>query len=611
MKHSVSALFLAALPLLALAGCARHSAGEKSATTPGPAPLPASSATASRLNDIAERYWDDYLALHPLTATALGDHRFDDRLGDYASPGWMADGFAIEQETLERLKALDPKKLAPDELTTYEALRVGREINAEGFRYPGELLPVDAVSGLPLRFAVLGSGQDAQPFRTAADYDKFLSRMDGFVAWVDQAINNLRSGVAKGVVYPRAVVERTLPPLEEIGVADPKQSIFWQPILNFPAGLSVADRQRFIGAYQERLGKQVLPAYRRLHDYLKNEYLAQARAHAGMDALPSGDIWYAYLVRYHTGTNLAPSEVHELGLREVARLRVEAERLMRQSGSSADLRAFFEAMRADANAYDADPAALLAGYKAIQERVRNAMPLLFADLPRTPLEIRAVEPLRAKHASATSYRPPGVDGQGPGVLYVNTTDPASRPKYLMEAAYLFDAMPGQHMQASLALENSRWPRVRRIGDDGAFREGWALYAQSLGRDLGLYSDAYSLAGYLMTDLWMSARLVVDTGLHAKRWTREQAIEYLRANSGLTEAEIAADVDRSLAAPGQVLACKVGQLRILELRQRAQLKLGPRFDIREFHSQVVAGGSLPLPVLETKIDRWISSALSRP
>jgi len=611
MHHSYRSLLVAlSVSVLALGGCARHSATDHAAAKSTMPPLPASSATAAQLNRIAEKYHEDYLALHPLAATALGDHRFDDRFGDYASPSWMADGLAIEQEALEKLAALDVQRLSPDERLTYEAFRQGREIDAEGFRYPSELLPVDAVSNLPGKFAALGSGQDGQPFRTARDYDNFLSRMDGFVAWVDQAINNLRSGVAKGVVYPRAVVERTLPPLAEIGVADPKQSIFWQPILNFPAGLTVAERQRLISAYQERLGSKVLPAYRRLHDYLKNEYLKQARSRAGMDALPSGDFWYAYLVRYHTGSQLTPNEVHELGLREVARARSEAARLMHQSSQATDLHSFFEAMRADPNAYYTDAPALLAGYGAIRGRVRSAMPLLFAEMPKTPLEIRAVEPLRVTFAPAASYRPPGVDGNSPGVLFVNTADLAARPRYLMETSYLHEAVPGNHFQVSLALENPRLPRFRRMGEEASYREGWALYAQSLGRDLGLYTDAYSLAGDQMTQLWMAARLVVDTGLHAKGWTRERAIEYLRANSGLTEAEIAADVDRSMAAPGEVLAGKVGQLRILELRQRAQEKLGPRFDIREFHTQVAADGSLPLPVLEMKINRWISSSLSR-
>jgi uncharacterized protein (DUF885 family) len=284
---------------------------------------------------------------------------------------------------------------------------------------------------------------------------------------------------------------------------------------------------------------------------------------------------------------------------------------MHQSSQATDLHSFFEAMRADPSAYYTEAPALLAGYGAIRDRVRNAMPLLFAEMPKTPLEIRAVEPLRVKFAPAASYRPPGMDGNSPGVLYVNTADLAARPKYQMETSYLHEAVPGHHFQASLALENPRLPRIRRIGEESSYREGWALYAQSLGRDLGLYTDAYSLAGDQMTQLWMAARLVVDTGLHAKGWTRERAIEYLRANSGLTEAEIAADVDRSMAAPGEVLAGKVGQLRILELRQRAQEKLGPRFDIREFHTQVAADGSLPLSVLEMKINRWISSSLSHP
>jgi uncharacterized protein (DUF885 family) len=607
MKHAPTVILFAVVCALSLTGCARpHSASSNAAADPQTPALRASNATAAQLNAIAEKYWDDYLALHPLTATTLGDPRFDDRFGDYSSPGWMADGLAIEQETLEKLAALDPKQLDADERLTYEALKAGREINAEGFRYPSELLAVDPVSNLPVRFAVLGTGQDAQPFRTAADYDKFLSRMDGYTAWVDQAINNLRSGVAKGVVYPRAVVERTLPPFVEIGVLDPKQSLFWQPILSFPAGISVADRRRLIDAYQAKLGKQVLPAYRRLHDYLKNEYLPQARTKPGMEALPSGDFWYPYLVRYYTGSKHTPAEVHEIGLREVARLRAEAERVMRQSSGATDLRSYFDALRADTASYETSPAALLAGYASIQQRVRNALPLLFADLPKTPLDVRPVELARAPYAESTAYRAPAVDGKGPGVLYVNTSALDTRPRYLMETLYLNDALPGRHLQAALALENPRWPRVRRIGDDMAYREGWALYAQSLGRDLGLYTDAASLAGYLMTDLWMSARLVVDTGLHAKGWTREQAIEYLRANSGLSDAAIAADVDRSLAAPGMLLAPKMGELKILELRQRAQQQLGARFDIREFHAQVAASGSMPLPVLEAKIDRWISA-----
>ena len=604
MRPAIRLLGLAAVVLLA--GCARpHSTPSTGPGHPAHA-LPASSPAAAHLNEVAEKYWSDYLALHPLNATFLGDHRHDDRFGDYASPSWMADGLASEQAALEQLSGIDPARLSADERITYDALRTGREIAAEGYRYPAELLALDPSLNLPVRFAVLGTGQETQPFRTTADYDRFLVRMDGFVAWVDQAINDLRTGASQGVVYPKAVVERALPPLEEIGVADARQSLFWQPILNFPAGIAVADRKRLIDAYRDKLDKRVLPAYRRLHAFLKNDYLPQARTSLGMSALPSGDLWYAYLVRYYSGTQLTPEEVHQVGLREVARIRAEAERLMRQSSAATDLHGFFEALRADPHYQVATPAELLAQYAAVQAKVRAALPLLFADVPKAPLALRVTEPVRAKYAGAANYRPPAAEGGTPGIVFVNASALDTRPTYMVETLYLHEGMPGHHLQAALALEQRGWPQVRRIGDDFTYREGWALYAQSLGRDLGLYTDAASLAGYLMTDLWMAARVVVDTGLHARGWTREQAVQYLRANSGLSDAAVEADVDRMLAAPGLLLAFKMGELKIRGLREHAQQRLGARFDIREFHAQVAGGGSMPLPALERRIDAWIAA-----
>ncbi len=590
----------------ALVACSRPHAPQALEAGASPSPLPASGATATELNAVAEAYWDDYLALRPLHATFLGDHRHDGRFGDYASPNWMADGLAVEQGALERLARLDPAKLSPDERVTYDALKTGREIAIEGYRFPGELLALDPALNLPVRFAVLGTGQETQPFRSTADYDRFLGRMDGFVAWVDQAINDLRAGVDRGVVYPKPVVERALGPLAQIGVGDPRQSLFWQPILNFPAGIPVADRKRLIEAWQSRLGGQVLPAYRRLHDYLQKEYLPRARTTTGMGALPSGDLWYAYLVRYYGGTQLTPEEVHQLGLREVARIRAEAERLMRQGGAAPDLRSHFEALCQQPDRRAATPAELLARYAAVQSRVQAALPLLFAELPGRPLAIRATEPVRAQYAGTANYRPPPPAAGAPGVLYVNTSALETRSTCLVETQFLHEAVPGHHLQAALAIGHAGWPRVRRIGDDFTYREGWSLYAQSLGRDLGLYADAGSLAGYLMTDLWMAARVVVDTGLHARGWTREQAIQYLRANSGLGEAAVEADVDRSLAAPGLLLSFKLGELTIRRLRERAQQQLGARFDIREFHAQVAGGGSMPMPALERRIDAWIAA-----
>lgn len=602
---------LAALVLgLALGGCHRaptppNSDGATAAESRAAAKAArAASVEAQRLRDITEAYYEQYLQLNPLTATAQGDHRYDDRFGDYVSERWMADWLAIEQEALEKLRAIDPAKLTDEDRLTYESFRYGREIAIEGFRYPSELLPVNQFGGLHTYFAVLGSGAGAHPFKTAQDYDKFLARMDGFVAWVDQSIANMSSGAERGLVQPRIVVERIIPQLAALAVSDPKRSVFWDPVAGFPPAVKPADRERLAQAYAEKLSKQVLPAYQRLHDFLKDEYLEQARPTIAWSELGNGAEWYSYLVRYHTTTSMTPDEIHELGLEEVARIRDEMAHVAKQLGHGGDLQSFFDALRADPNLYFTDPAELIAGYQAIRERVDAGMPLLFARNPRAGFEIRPVEAFRAASEAAGSYLPGSPDGQRPGVFYVNTHDLPSRPRYAMEALYLHEAIPGHHYQGSIAQEATDLPRYRRFAYDTAYGEGWALYAESLGRDLGLYTDPYSQFGALSAEMWRAVRLVVDTGMHSKGWTREQAIDYFRANTALGDADIQAEVERYIAWPGQALAYKVGQLKILELRRRAQEKLGPRFDIRAFHAQVVDSGSLPLAVLEKKIDRWI-------
>jgi uncharacterized protein (DUF885 family) len=608
----VKALPAALVLGLALAGCSREPTpadSQRGAATESRAAAKAAraaSAEAQRLRDITEAYYEHSLQLNPLTATAQGDHRYDDRFGDYVSERWMADWLAIEQEALEKLRAIDPAKLTGEDLLTYESFKYGREIAIEGFRYPSELLPVNQFGGLHTHFAVLGSGAGAHPFKTTQDYDHFLARMDGFVAWVDQSISNMRSGAERGLVQPQVVVERMVPQLAALAVSDPKQSVFWQPITGFPAAVKPADRERLTRAYADKLATKVLPAYQRLHDFLQDEYLAEARPTIAWSELGNGAEWYAYLVRYHTTTSMTPDEVHELGLREVARIRGEMERVKSQLGHGGDLRSFFDALRSDPNLYFTDPAELIAGYQSIRERVDAGMPLLFARSPKAGFEIRPVEAFRAASEAAGSYSSGSPDGKRPGVFYVNAHDLPSRPKYAMEALYLHEAIPGHHYQGSIAQEATDMPRYRRFAYDTAYGEGWALYAESLGHDLGLYTDPYAQFGALSAEMWRAVRLVVDTGMHAKGWTREQAIDYFRANTALGNADIKAEVERYIAWPGQALAYKVGQLKILELRRRAQAKLGPRFDIRAFHAQVVDSGSLPLAVLEKKVDRWIES-----
>jgi uncharacterized protein (DUF885 family) len=589
---------------LSLAGC-----GHRDEPAPSGGGMVANP-DALGLARITDEYYERWLALNPLAATARGDHRYDAVFANTASQRWMADSLAAEQEALEALRAVDPAHLDAEDRVSYESFKYGRELAVEGYRYRNELLPINQFSSLATRFAELGTGTGAHPFATTADYDHFLARMGGFVDWVDQAIANLRLGVDKGIVLPKVVVEATLPQLEEIGVEDPRQSLFWRPILSFPAGLPVADRRRLIDDYARALGENVLPAYRRLHDYLEDEYLPHARSRVGWSELPAGDVWYAYLARSYTTTALEPAEIHELGLAEVARLRGEMQRVAAQVAHPADLRAFLDALRGDPRFRAGQPEALLEGYGALRERVNLALPVLFAVRPKAGFEIRAVEPYRARSAAAASYEAGSPDGKRPGIFYVNTYDLPSRPTYVMEAIYLHEAVPGHHFQLSIAQEAERLPRFRRFAREPAYVEGWGLYAETLGSELGLYADPYSRFGALTLQAWRAARLVVDTGLHSQGWSRQRAIDYLRANTSLGDADVRAEVDRYIAIPGQALAYKIGQLEIAKLRSRAQEKLGARFDPRAFHTAILADGPLPLAVLDAKIDRWIAAQAQR-
>jgi len=594
-------LLLAGLFALAAGGCGKHGAdGSDPAASAADA-----SPDAQRLAAVVDSWYERWLELNPLDASAQGDHRYDARFGDYLSPTWLADSLANEKDSLEELRAVDPAGLSDSDRITFDAFKYGREIAIEGYRYPAELLPVDQLFGRPAQFAVIGAGGDVHPFVTVQDYDNFLARMDGFVAWVEQAINNMRSGAVKGVVQPRVVIERAIPQLSALAVEDPKESVLWRPILNLPPGLSVPDRQRIVTAWERKLGEAVLPAIRRLRDYLENDYLAHTRPSVGLSALPNGAAWYAYCVRLHTTTSLTPQQVHELGLSEVARIRAAMERLKTQVGHTGDLRSLFEKLRGDPRFVASDVEALLAGYRDLKSRVASAMPRQFAIAPKADFEIRPVEAFREQSAASASYRPGSPDGKRPGVFYVNTWDLPSRPTYLMQAIYLHEAVPGHHFQVSLAQEMDELPRFRRHAEFTAYDEGWGLYAESLGRELGLYDDPYSELGALMMEVWRAVRLVVDTGLHSQGWTREQAIDYMRANTSIGRADIVAEVERYIAQPGQALAYKVGEIRIRALRRESERTLGARFDVRDFHTQVLAGGSLPLPVLEEQIRRWLA------
>jgi uncharacterized protein (DUF885 family) len=459
---------------------------------------------------------------------------------------------------------------------------------------------------VPNSFAQLGSGNGLHPFKTVKDYEDFLKRVNGFVAWTDQAIINMREGIAKGYTLPKVLVERTLPQLAAQLVEKPEDSLYWGPIGNLPASFTEGERQQLTAAYRAAITTQIIPSYRRLHDFLRDEYLPKARTSVGLDALPDGKAWYEYNVRNISTTDYTPAQIHEIGLREVERIHGEMRKVMQQVGFEGSLDDFFRFLNTDQQFVHPSREALVAGYVDIKNRVDPQLPKLFEILPKADYEVRAVEPFREKSAAGGQYQAASEDGSRPGIFYANAYDLKARPKWAMEALSLHEGNPGHHFQISIQREQKDLPRFRRFGGYTAYSEGWGLYAESLGPDLGVYKDPYQYFGRLEGELFRAIRLVVDTGLHSKGWTREQVLEYIDVNSATSDARRIAETERYIAIPGQAVAYKIGQLKLSELRERAERELGERFDVRKFHTAVLADGALPLDVLEAKIDRWIAA-----
>jgi uncharacterized protein (DUF885 family) len=572
----------------------------------GPPPSP-----AAALHELVEGYWQQYLALRPLQATFLSDHRYDAQLPNSLSTAHLAREYELEKRSLAGLATIDARALAGQDLLSYAVFKRGRELELEGYRYQAELLPVNQFGGLPQTFAQLGSGAGAQPFATTRDYQNWLQRVDGFVVWIDQAIVNMRRGSARGYVQPRSVVERLLPQLAQLIAADPGKSLFMKPVAEFPPGVPAADRPRLTAAFREAVIGKINPAYQRLHDFARDEYLPRARASVAWSDLPLGRDWYAFRVKVATTTALTPDEIHRIGLAEVQRIGAEMDRVIAELGFKGDRRTFYDALRTDPRFYFDREEDLLAAYGALKARVRARLPEQFDLAPGAEFEIRAVEPFRAAAQATASYQPPAPDGSRPGILYVNTYDLKSRPKYGIENVYLHEAEPGHHFQIAIQQELGGLPSFRRFGGYGAYSEGWGLYAESLGRELGLYTDPYSYFGALSGEIWRAIRLVVDTGMHAKGWSRQQALDYLLANSAVGATDAAAEIDRYIAVPAQALTYKIGELKIRELKARAQRELGARYDVRAFHRAILADGALPLDVLDAKVGRWIAAQQAAP
>lgn len=565
----------------------------------------AATTDSAKLNQLFENAFADYLRSHPVVATSIGDHRYDDQFPTDISEEFRAQEKAVFAKYLRELETINRDALVGQDRLSYDTFQLLAETTLEGFQFNGYLTPINQFADTTAFFAQLASGRSLHPFKTVKNYEDFLSRARGFQMWVDTAIANMRKGMATGIVLPRILVEKKLPQLSALTPADIKQSLFYQPVTNLPADFSATDKARLTESYTNAINEIIYPSYRKLYDFLKDEYLPKSRSTVGLSAIPKGKEEYAYRVRLITTTKLTPEQIHKIGLDEVARIRGEMEKVKEQVGFKGNLNAFFEFVRTDPkfNPFKTAEEVLIA-YRAIEARLQTNLPNYFGITPKGKFEIRQTEKFREAGASE-EYSTGSPDGSRPGVFYVPIPDPTKYQLIRMESLFLHEAIPGHHYQISLQQEQTGLPKFRQFGGNGAYVEGWALYTESLGKELGLYTDPYQYFGMLSAEMHRAIRLVVDTGIHSKGWTREQAIKYSLENEPLTEDKVIAEVERYIAIPGQALAYKIGQLKILELRRKAERVLGAKFSIKDFHDEVLKDGALPLEVLERKINEWIA------
>ena len=569
-------------------------------------PAPAASAP-NALNQLFDAYFERSLMLNPLNATFIGDHRYDDRLTNTISPARMALALDVERRYLDAALKFDPNTLSDADRLSWEIFVNERRTQISGAEFKFEWLPMDQMSSLATLMPVLGSATNAQPFETVEDYDEFLARMDDYVIWSDQSIVNMREGARHQVVQPRVVMEKVLGQLESLIADDPTKSLYFQPVLNFPNDFPDADRSRLEEDYRAAISQRINPAYQRLRDFVRDEYMPKTRSSVAWTDLPDGARWYAYLVKVSTTTDYTPDYIHNIGLKEVARIRGEMQQVMKQVGFKGNLAAFFRYVQEDPKFYFDKPDDLINAYQDVKKKIDSKLPQFFSDFPKADYEVRPVEAFRAESAAGAMYQGPSADGSRPGIFYVNTFNLKAQPKFGMETLALHEASPGHHFQISIQQELESLPRFRRFGGNyTAYVEGWALYAESIGKEMGMFSDPYQYYGRLSDEMLRAMRLVVDTGLHTKGWTREKAIQYMVDNSSMARTDVEAEVERYIANPGQALGYKIGQIRIREMRTKAEKALGSRFDIKEFHRQVLSDGALPMDILEKKIDRWIET-----
>jgi uncharacterized protein (DUF885 family) len=584
---------------------ARHALFLLIAASAAQAAAPAAPATPqTRLHELFESEWERGLRENPLLATYLGDHRYDDRWPD-ASATALEKSHAGDVAVLETLKTLPTAQLTGEDPLNKELFGRMYRDSVDAYAWGLQYLPMNQRDGVQ----TAADMAELIQFATVRDYTNWIARLDGLDTYVDQTIALMREGMRRGLVQPRVIMQRVPDQIARQIVADPTASPFYRPLREMPASIPAAEQQRLQAAARDTITRTVVPAFERLKIFVVEEYLPASRDTVGIWDTPGGEAWYQKRIAWFTTTDLTADEIHEIGLKEVARIRGEMQRIIQQVGFQGSFQDFLQYLRTDPKFRYTDPERLLEAYRAMSKRIDPMLPQYFGRLPRMPYGVRPIPMESAPDTTTAYYQGPALDGTRAGYYYVNLYKPEERPTYEIPVLTIHEAVPGHHLQIALAQELGSLPKFRRDFEATAFVEGWALYSESLGEEMGLYADPYDKFGQLTYEMWRAVRLVVDTGMHHKRWTRDEAIQFFKENAAKTELDIVNEVDRYIAWPGQALAYKIGELRIRQLRAEAAAKLGPAFDIRQFHDVVLGSGPLPLDVLEANVRRWMKERAS--
>jgi uncharacterized protein (DUF885 family) len=553
----------------------------------------------ARLHQLFADEWQRGLREDPLHATDVGDHRYDDRWPDDSLTA-LARDHAGDVDALAALGSIPPDQLSNADQLNRDLFGRMVQGSIDAYAFGLQYLPISQRGGVQTANEVA----ELIDFATDADYANWNSRLERLGAYIDQTIELMREGMRRGLVPPRIIMQRVPDQISRQIVADPEASPFYAPYRDMPAAIPAAEQARLREAARAAITRTVIPAYRRLQAFFTGHYLPACRETVGVWALPGGDAWYQNRVAWFTTTGLTADEIHEIGLREVERIRGEMQKVIEQVGFQGSFADFLEYLRTDPKFRYTDPDRLLLAYRSMAKQIDPLLPQYFGRLPRMPYGVRPIPAASAPDTTTAYYQPPSLDGRRAGYFYVNLYRPEERPTYEIPVLTVHEAVPGHHLQIALAQELGDLPMFRRDFEATAFVEGWGLYSESLGQEMGLYADPYDKFGQLTYEMWRAVRLVVDTGIHRRHWTRQQAIDFFKQNAAKTELDIVNEIDRYIAWPGQALAYKIGELRIKDLRSRAQSALGADFDLREFHDVVLGSGAIPLDVLDRNVQNWI-------